>query len=47
MWAMPWMIRFTQQGNYGISSAIGLIVVAFLLVFCAFYLMAMGRVNKK
>jgi multiple sugar transport system permease protein len=42
-----WMIHFTQQGNYGISSAIGLIVVAFLLVFCAFYLMAMGRVTRK
>ncbi len=42
-----WMINYTQQGNYGISSAIGLLVMAFLLVFCAFYLMAMGRVNKR
>ncbi len=42
-----WMIKHTQLGDYGISSAIGLLVMAFLLVFCAFYLMAMGRVNKK
>lgn len=42
-----WMIHYTQQGNYGISSALGLIVVAFLMVFCAFYLVAMGRGDKK
>lgn len=42
-----WMIHYTQQGNYGLSSAIGLLVMAFLLIFCAFYLMAMGRVTKK
>ncbi|MFK4791699.1 carbohydrate ABC transporter permease [Microbacterium sp. ZW T5_56] len=42
-----WMIKYTQLGNYGLSSAIGLLVMAFLLVFCAFYLMAMGRVNKR
>lgn len=41
-----WMIDYTQQGNYGIASAIGLIVVAFLFVFCAFYLMAMRRVQR-
>ncbi|WP_309066194.1 carbohydrate ABC transporter permease [Microbacterium sp.] len=41
-----WMINYTQQGNYGIASAIGLIVVAFLFVFCAFYLMAMRRVQR-
>ncbi|WP_423494322.1 carbohydrate ABC transporter permease [Microbacterium esteraromaticum] len=41
-----WMIDFTQQGNYGIASAIGLIVVAFLLVFCGFYLMAMRRMQR-
>ena len=38
-----WMINYTQQGNYGLARAIGLIVVAFLFVFCAFYLMAMRR----
>ena len=41
-----WMINYTQQGNYGIASAIGLIVVGFLFVFCAFYLMAMRRASK-
>ncbi len=41
-----WMINYTQQGNYGIASAIGLIVVGFLFVFCAFYLMAMRRANR-
>ncbi|MFD5214450.1 carbohydrate ABC transporter permease [Microbacterium sp. NPDC058345] len=41
-----WMINYTQQGNYGIASAIGLIVVAFLFVFCAFYLMAMRRAQR-
>jgi multiple sugar transport system permease protein len=35
-----WMISITQQGDYGKASAIGLIVVAILLVFSAFYLMA-------
>ncbi|MGM1018931.1 MAG: carbohydrate ABC transporter permease [Actinomycetota bacterium] len=41
-----WMINYTQQGNYGLASAIGLIVVAVLFVFCAFYLMAMRKVTK-
>jgi multiple sugar transport system permease protein len=35
-----WMITTTQRGDYGQASAIGLIVVAILLVFSAFYLMA-------
>lgn len=41
-----WMINYTQQGNYGFASAIGLIVMAVLFVFCAFYLMAMRRVQR-
>ena len=41
-----WMIEFTQQGNYGTASSIGLIVMAFLFVFCAFYLFAMRRATK-
>lgn len=41
-----WMIEYTQQGNYGIASAIGLAVMALLFVFCAFYLMAMRRVSR-
>ncbi|MPY56252.1 carbohydrate ABC transporter permease [Streptomyces spongiae] len=35
-----WMIRITQQGDYGQASAIGLLVVAGLLVFATFFLMA-------
>ncbi|MGO4749984.1 carbohydrate ABC transporter permease [Streptomyces sp. 2MCAF27] len=35
-----WMITITQQGDYGKASALGLIVVALLLVFSVFYLMA-------
>lgn len=41
-----WMIDYTQQGNYGIASAIGLVVVAILFVFCAFYLVAMRKVQR-
>jgi len=36
-----WMIKTTQRGDYGQASAIGLIVVLILIVFSAFYLMAM------
>ncbi|MBO8192684.1 sugar ABC transporter permease [Streptomyces oryzae] len=35
-----WMIRITQQGDYGRASAIGLLIVASLLVFAAFFLLA-------
>ena len=35
-----WMITITQQGDYGKASALGLIVVAVLLVFSIFYLLA-------
>jgi multiple sugar transport system permease protein len=35
-----WMIATTQRGDYGQASAIGLIVVAILLLFSAFYLFA-------
>jgi multiple sugar transport system permease protein len=35
-----WMITITQQGDYGKASALGLVVVALLLVFSVFYLMA-------
>jgi multiple sugar transport system permease protein len=35
-----WMITITQRGDYGQASALGLIVVALLLIFSAFYLMA-------
>ena len=35
-----WMITITQQGDYGKASAIGLLVVAVLLVFSIFFLTA-------
>jgi multiple sugar transport system permease protein len=35
-----WMITITQQGDYGKASAIGLLVVALLLVFSIFFLTA-------
>lgn len=41
-----WMINFTQQGNYGLASALGFIVMTILVVFCAFYLMAMRRASR-
>ncbi len=41
-----WMITMTQKGDYGVASALGLIVVALLLVFSAFYLMAL-RTRKE
>ncbi|WP_026482185.1 carbohydrate ABC transporter permease [Agromyces subbeticus] len=36
-----WMINITQRGDYGMASALGLLVVAILLIFSAFYLMAL------
>ena len=36
-----WMINITQRGDYGTASALGLIVVGLLLVFSAFYLLAL------
>ncbi|MEV0890597.1 sugar ABC transporter permease [Promicromonospora sp. NPDC050262] len=42
-----WMIEYTQQGSYGLASAIGLAVMVVLFVFCAFYLTAMRRVNQR
>ncbi|MDO5747973.1 MAG: sugar ABC transporter permease [Actinomycetaceae bacterium] len=38
-----WMINFTQQGNYGVASALGLMVVIFLTVFTGIYLMILSR----
>ncbi|MCX2927549.1 carbohydrate ABC transporter permease [Streptomyces sp. NEAU-W12] len=48
-----WMIKITQQGDYGKASAIGLLVVAVLLVFAVFFLLATrekqasGRANSR
>jgi multiple sugar transport system permease protein len=38
-----YMIKLTQQGDYGKASAVGLIVVFILLIFASFYLMAIRR----
>ncbi|MBA2812963.1 sugar ABC transporter permease [Streptomyces sp. KM273126] len=35
-----WMIKITQQGDYGRASALGLLVVAGLLLFATFFLLA-------
>jgi multiple sugar transport system permease protein len=35
-----WMIQITQQGDYGRASALGLIIVAGLLLFAVFFLLA-------
>jgi multiple sugar transport system permease protein len=36
-----WMINFTAQGDYGLASALGLIVMAVLVLFTSFYLLAL------
>jgi multiple sugar transport system permease protein len=36
-----WMINFTSQGDYGLASALGLIVVGVLVLFTSFYLLAL------
>jgi multiple sugar transport system permease protein len=38
-----YMIKLTQQGDYGTASAVGLMVVFILLLFATFYLMATRR----
>jgi len=36
-----WMINFTSQGDYGLASALGLIVLGVLVLFTTFYLLAL------
>ena len=36
-----WMINFTSQGDYGLASALGLIVMGVLVLFTTFYLLAL------
>ena len=45
--AATWMIQFTQQGNYGVASALGLIIVLLLMVFTSLYLGLLTKDNKK
>ncbi|GAB3286196.1 carbohydrate ABC transporter permease [Kineosporia babensis] len=42
-----YMIKVTQDGNYGLASALGLIVMVTLLLFSAFYLMALRRTRRE
>ncbi|WP_257477137.1 carbohydrate ABC transporter permease [Acidipropionibacterium jensenii] len=38
-----WMIQFTQQGSYGLASALGLIIVMVLFIFTAIYLRVLTK----
>ena len=38
-----YMIKLTQEGDYGRASAVGLSVTCILLIFASFYLMATRR----
>lgn len=44
--ATTWMIQYTQQGEYGLASALGFIVMGVLVVFTATYLMLLSRENR-
>ncbi len=44
--ATTWMIQFTQQGQYGLASALGFIVVGVLTVFTGIYLALLSREGK-
>lgn len=41
--ATTWMIQYTQQGEYGLASALGFVVMGVLVVFTATYLMLLSR----
>lgn len=45
--ATTWMIQFTQQGEYGLASALGFIVMGVLVVFTGSYLMLLARERKQ
>lgn len=45
--ATTWMIQFTQQGNYGVASALGLTVVVLLMAFSAVYLSLLSKDNTR
>ena len=44
--ATTWMIQFVQNGNYGVGSALGLILMLILGLFTMFYLMALRRGDR-
>ncbi len=41
--ATTWMIQYTQQGEYGLASALGFIIMGVLVVFTGMYLMLLNR----
>ena len=41
--ATTWMIQYTQQGDYGLASALGFIIMGVLVVFTGMYLMLLTR----
>ncbi len=44
--ATTWMIKFTQQGEYGLASALGFITMGVLVVFTGLYLALLTREKK-
>ena len=42
-----WMINFTAQGDYGLASALGLIVLSVLVLFTTFYLLALKERDSR
>ncbi len=44
--ATTWMIQYTQQGEYGLASALGFIVMGVLVAFTATYLMLLSRERR-
>lgn len=45
--ATTWMIQYTQQGEYGLASALGFIVMGVLVVFTGSYLMLLAKERKE
>ncbi|MFV0429496.1 MAG: carbohydrate ABC transporter permease [Arachnia sp.] len=41
-----WMIQYTQQGEYGLASALGFIIMGFLVTFTGIYLALLTRESK-
>ncbi|MFV0405650.1 MAG: carbohydrate ABC transporter permease [Propioniciclava sp.] len=41
-----WMIQYTQQGDYGLASALGFIIMGFLVTFTGIYLALLSRETK-
>lgn len=44
--ATTWMIQYTQQGDYGLASALGFIIMGVLVVFTGMYLLLLTRERR-